>query len=374
MLLVRGAHIATMHGGTQLTMHYIRQKYWVPGVRRLTRSVIHRCIPCVRQNAVSMQQQMAALPKVRLTPGRAFQRCGVDYCGPFYVKARGGRCKIISKAYVAVFVCMASRAVHLELVSDLTSEAFIAALSRLSSRRGRVHELYSDNGTTFHGADKEIANAVSSWKSLPSNSIFQSLYIKWTFIPPVAPHQGGLWEAAVKSAKHHLRRVVGDQQLTFEEFYTVLAQVEACLNSRPITRGSDDSTDGLALTPSHFWALEPVVAPMARDYTELPQARLQRWKLLQRFVQDFWRRWKDEYLDQLFLRTKWKGQQPNAAIGDVVLVRSENTPPTQWPMGRVTNIYKGNDGLVRSVEVTHGGHTYHRPITKLVHLPTTEQD
>lgn len=266
MLLVRGAHIATMHGGTQLN-----QK--------------------LSQNAVSMQQQMAALPKVRLTPGRAFQRCGVDYCGPFYVKARGGRCKVISKAYVAVFVCMASRAVHLELVSDLTSEAFIAALSRLSSRRGRVHELYSDNGTTFHGADKEIANAVSSWKSLPSNSIFQSLYIEWTFIPPVAPHQGGLWEAAVKSAKHHLRRVVGDQQLTFEEFYTVLAQFEACLNSRPITRGSDDSTDGL--TPSHFWALEPVVAPMARDHTELPQARLQRWKLLQRFVQDFWRRWKE---------------------------------------------------------------------------------
>lgn len=373
-LIVRSAHIATMHGGTQLTMHYVRQKYWVPAMRRLTRSIIHQCVQCVRQNATAMQQQMAALPKVRLTPGRAFQKCGVDYCGPFYVKARGGRCKIISKAYVAVFVCMASRAVHLELVSDLTSDAFLAALSRLSSRRGRVHELYSDNGTTFHGADKDITKAVNSWKELSSNTMFQALYIKWTFIPPLAPHQGGLWEAAVKSAKHHLRRVIGDQQLTFEEFATVLTQVEACLNSRPITRGSDDASDNLALTPSHSWALEPVVTPLARDHTDVPKNRLQRWKLLQQFVQDFWRRWKDEYLDQLFLRTKWKGEHPNAAIDDVVLVRSENTPPTQWPMGRIANIYPGSDGLVRSVDVVYGGHTYRRPVTKLVLLPTTDLD
>lgn len=279
---------------------------------------------------------------------------------------------MVAVAYVAVFICMASRAVHLELVSELTSDAFVAALSRLCSRRGRVHELFSDNGTTFHGADSDIADAVNSWKTMPSNTMFQALYIKWTFIPPVAPHQGGLWEAAVKSAKHHLRRIVGDQQLTFEEFYTVLTQVEACLNSRPITRDTDDGTDNLALTPGHFWALEPIVTPIARDHTDVPSNRLRRWKLLQQFVQDFWRRWKDEYLDQLFLRTKWRDQQPNAAVDDVVLVRSENTPPTQWPIGRITNIYPGSDGLVRSVDVAYGGHTYRRPITKLIRLPTTE--
>lgn len=264
-LIIRRAHVATMHGGAQLTMHYVRQRYWVPGMRRLTRSIIYRCIPCVRQSSISMQQQMGALPQVRLTPGRPFQKCGVDYCGPFYLKARGGRCKVITKSYVAVFICMASRGVHLELVTDLTSEAFLAALARLSSRRGRVHELHSDNGTTFHGADKEIAAAVNSWKKLPEDTMFQSLYTKWTFIPPVAPHQGGLWEAAVKSCKHHLRRVVGDQQLTFEEFCTVLTQVEACLNSRPIVRVTDDGTDNLALTPSHSWPLEPIVTPLTRD-------------------------------------------------------------------------------------------------------------
>lgn len=374
MLVIRSAHLATLHGGTQLTMHYARQKYWVPTMRRITRSVIHHCVTCARHEANPMQQQMASLPQARVTPGRAFQTCGVDYCGPFYIKARGGRCKIVSKSYVAVFVCMVSRGVHLELVSDLTSEAFLAALSRLSSRRGRVHELYSDNGTTFHGADKDITTAVKSWKKLPSNSMFQALYIKWTFIPPLSPHHGGLWEAAVKSAKHHLRRIVGDQQLTFEEFYTVLTQVEACMNSRPITRNTDDSSDSLALTPSHFWALEPIVTPMARDYTETPTNRLQRWKLLQRFVQDFWRRWKSEYLDQLHLRTKWKAEQPNAAVGDVLLVRSENTPPQQWPMGRITNIHPGKDGLVRAVDVLYGGHEYRRSITKLVPLPTTDQE
>lgn len=204
--------------------------------------------------------------------------------------------------------------------------------------------------------------------------MFQTPCIKWTFIPLVAPHQGGLWEAAVKSAKHHLRRVVGDKKLTFEELYTVLTQVEACLNSRPISRLTDDNDDNLALTPSHFWALEPVMTPMSCDHTEPPQNRLERWQLLQRFVQDFWRRWKDEYLDQLFARTKWKGQQRNAAVDDVVLVRSENTPPTQWPMARISAVHPGDDGLVRTVDVVYKKNTYRRPITKLVLLPTTEME
>lgn len=153
---------------------------------------IQRCPKCVRHKAEPMHQLMGWLPSARVTPGRPFKDTGVDYCGPFSIKARGGRCKIVTKGYVAVFVCMKTKAVHLELVSEMTSEAFLAALTRMSSRRGRVHDLYSDNGTNFHGADKELIIAVKSWKKLAVDDAFQQMFTKWHFIPPGSPHHGGL--------------------------------------------------------------------------------------------------------------------------------------------------------------------------------------
>lgn len=368
--IIRCAHRATLHGGTQTTMQYVRNKFWIPRLRTATKMAIRRCPICKRYNADPMHQLMGWLPRARVTPGRPFKETGVDYCGPFNVKARGGRCKIITKGYMAVFVCMKTRAVHLELVSEMTSEAFLAALSRMSSRRGRVHDLYSDNGTNFLGAEKELIAAVKSWKKLAHDDMVQDTWTKWHFIPPGSPHHGGLWEAAVKSAKYHLRRVVGTQQLTFEEMSTVLSQVEACLNSRPICSLSDDNTDKCPLTPAHFLVGEPIVAPMTRDWTTTPENRLKRWKLLERFSQDFWKRWRNEYLDQLLSRSKWKEEERNAELNDRVLVRADNVPPTQWPIGRIIHTYPGADGLVRSVDVKCDGKVYRRPITKLVPLPT----
>lgn len=369
-LIIESAHKRMLHGGTQATMQYVRNKFWIPKMRSITRTIIHRCMRCARHDAKPMEQLMGALPKARATPARGFQKTGVDYCGPFQLKARTGRCKIVVKGYVAVFVCMATRAVHLELVSDLTSEAFIAALTRFTSRRGRVQELYSDNGTTFHGADKELTNAIKSWKKLSAEDMFQDFNIKWSFIPPVAPHHGGLWEAAVKSAKNHLKRVVGDQWLTFEELATVLASVEACLNSRPIGRSSDDCADNLALTPGDLLGIGSPVTPLSRDHSTTPKSLLKRWKLLERMKQDFWHRWQHEYLDQMLARSKWKVDQRNAAVDDIVLVRADNVPPTQWPLGRIVETYPGPDGLVRSVDVNVKGKIYRRPIVKLVLMPT----
>lgn len=369
-LIIECAHRRMLHGGTQATMQFVRNKFWIPKMRSITRAIIHRCLQCARHDAKPMDQLMGVLPKSRVTPAKGFLKTGVDYCGPFHLKARAGRCKTVVKGYVAVFVCMTTRAVHLELVSDLTSEAFIAALTRFTSRRGRVQELYSDNGTTFHGADKELTNAIKFWKRLSAEDTFQDFNIKWSFIPPVAPHHGGLWEAAVKSAKNHLKRVVGDQWLTFEELATVLAGVEACLNSRPIARSSDDCTDNLALTPGDLLGTGAPVTPLSRDHSTTPKSSLKRWKLLERMKQDFWNRWQNEYLSQMLARSKWKTDQRNAAIDDVVLVRADNVPPTQWPMGRVTAVYPGPDGLVRSVDVFMKGKTYRRPIVKLVLMPT----
>lgn len=369
-LIIRSAHHATLHGGSQDIVQYVRNKFWIPRLRAIIKTVIHRCPKCIRFTAQPMHQLMGWLPEARVTPGRPFKESGVDYCGPFGIKARGGRCNIVIKGYVAVFVCMKTRAVHLEVVSDMTSEAFLAALTRMSSRRGRVHDLYSDNGTNFHGAEKELIATVKAWKKLSNDDPFQQTLTKWHFIPPGSPHHGGLWESAVKRAKYHLRRVIGDATLTFEELATVLTSVEACLNSRPLCRLSDDNTDNRALTPAHFLIGEPIIAPLTRDWTTTPENRLKRWKLLEKFGQDFWKRWREEYLDQLLARSKWKSDQPNASVDDVVILRSDNCPPTQWPLGRIVHVYTGADGLVRSVDVKCGDKTYRRPITKLVPLPT----
>lgn len=372
-LIVVEAHKNVLHGGTQATMKYIRNKYWMPKLRHHARNMIHKCVKCIRHSAGPMTQMMGWLPKARVTPGRAFQQTGLDYCGPFTLKAKSGRCRDVVKGYVAVFVCMKTKAVHLEVVSSLTTEAFIAALQRFTSRRGRVHEIYSDNGTTFHGADKELINAVKSWKSVAADNVFQAMTIKWNFIPPAAPHHGGLWEAAVKSAKHHLVRVVGDQRLTYEELTTVLTQIEACLNSRPICRLTDDATDNCVLTPGHFLVGEPIVTPISRDHTKVPENRLKRWKLMEKFWQDFWHTWKEECLSQLLGRTKWKLSEQNAAVGDIVLIRAENTPATQWPLGKIVAVYPGPDGLVRTVDVLSRGSTYRRPIAKLMYMPVGDE-
>lgn len=158
-------------------------------------------------------------------------------------------------------MCFVTKAVHLELVSDLTTEAFLAALRRFFARRGLSKTIYSDNGTTFQGAKSELARFLKD-QSSEFISELSNQFVDWVFIPPPrAPHFGGLWEAGVKSVKHHLKRVIGETSLTFEQFTTVLCQVEACLNSRPLSPLSSHPSDLQPLTPAHFLVvLKPIIA------------------------------------------------------------------------------------------------------------------
>ena len=200
---------------------------------------------------------MGQVPTERVTPDLVFDRVGVDYAGPLQLKLGSTRKPVIVKSYVCVFVSLSVRAVHLELVSDLSTDAFIACLRRFISQRGKPTLLWSDHGTNFVGAASEIKEVVKfleSQKAQGEISLFCSVQnIQWRFIPEHAPHFSGLWEAAVKSFKSHLRRVVGNVKLTFEELTMVLSQIEACLNSRPLVALplADDGVE--ALTPGHLW-------------------------------------------------------------------------------------------------------------------------
>ena len=318
---------------------------------------------------------MGQLPIERISPDLVFDRVGVDYAGPIYVKYGYVRKPTLVKSYVCVFVSLSVKAVHLELVSDLSTEAFIACLRRFIARRGKPSLIWSDHGSNFVGASRQIQelyellqrpeshNCISNFCSMQS--------ISWQFIPERAPHFGGLWEAAVRSFKRHLSRIVGEVKLSFEELTTVLAQIEACLNSRPLTPLPCAEDEGIeALTPGHFLIGRPIEALPDPSESSQPLALLKRWHLCQALVRHFWRRWATEYLTTLQRLNKWQKPSPsNISAGDVVVVREDETIPGRWPLARVIKSHPGKDGVVRVITIKTGdGKIYTRPVIKVVPL------
>lgn len=235
--------------------------------------------------------------------------------------------------------------------------------------RHRHFWLRSDKGLQFVGTMKELEAAINSWdfKELKAEVVKRG--ITWKFNTPLAPHQGGLWEAGVKSMKHHLRRVIGTHILTFEEFATVLARVEAVMNSRPLTALSDDPNDLTALTPAHFVIGKPLVRPLGPCVKEVPTNRLNHWQRLHKMEQEFSERWQKDYLASMQARNKWQKPQRNLQVGDLVFLMEDTLPPGQWMIGRVVECYPGKDGLVRNVQIRTAKGTYTRAVTKCCLLP-----
>ena len=325
-LLIFEAHRRTLHGGTQLTLATLRQRYWVLQGRQQVKAHIHRCVFCVRWQATPGQQLMRDLPSHRITPARPFLQVGLDYAGPLTLLAARGRGQRIFKGYVTVFVCLITCAVHLELVSDYSAETFIAALRRLTARRGLCAAIHSDRGTAFVGAARELCtNAGRLEESEIMKAHLLKEGIQWRFNLPAAPHFGGIWEAAVKSAKHHLRRVIGEQHLTFEEMTTLLCQIEACLNFRPLQPLSDDPGDVTALTPGHFLVGDALLAVPDPPLDDIPRLCLSGWHLLKQMRLQFWRSWSREYRQSLQARNKWMRLHPQPSVRDMWPVLSRCT-------------------------------------------------
>ncbi|XP_014205119.1 uncharacterized protein LOC106637014 [Copidosoma floridanum] len=320
---------------------------------------------------------MAPLPRSRVTPFRAFGRTGIDSAGPFHVLAAKGRGVRTTKGYITIFVCLTTKALHLELVGDLSTVSFYAALTRFSGRRGKPSELWSNNATCFHRADTELRDALRlaehRWDlvaSCPSGSRYRV-----AFYSTRAPHFGGLWEAVVKSIKGHLRRVMGSRHLTYEEFSTVLVGIKAVLNNRPLTPLSGNTDDLGVLTPSHFLIGAPLnsiieAAPPDQDLDHLAQ-----WELVRGIRAQFWARWSREYLNTLQQRSKWITPHRNLTLGDIVTVLDSSLLSTdgRWHLGRITGVHPGPDGLVSAVTVRTATGEYTRPITKVTLLPMITQ-
>lgn len=367
-MIVRHLHILHAHAGPQLLASIVSQRYYIPRIRNLTRFVARTCATCARFRANLGNQLMADLPFSRVTPARPFQRCGVDFAGPFMLKTQLARGTRHFKGYISIFVCLSTRAVHIELVSSLSADAFLAAFSRMCGRRSTPAHVYSDNGTNFTAASQILKKIQESEKVL---SHLASQEIRWTFNPPAAPHWGGLWEAGVRSFKYHFNALVKNNVLTFEEMATVACKIEAVMNSRPLTPLSSDPSDLEPLTPGHFLVGAPLTAPPERieDAKILPN---ERWKLVNQIAQNFWSRWASEYLTRLNQRPKWCRLKDAPRVDELVIIHEPMAPPLKWRMGRIVEVHDSPDGLPRAVTLrTQHGHCM-RPITKIARLPLDE--
>lgn len=371
-LVIRQAHDKTYHGGVQTTLRCVRDEYWIIRGLPAVKNQLSKCVICTRYPGPHLQrQQMADLLPAQVQQNRPFSHTGVDFAGYFEVKQSTKRNAAYQKCYVSLFICLTTKAIHLELAHNLSTDAFLATFNRFTARRGFPNHMYSDRGTNFIGAASIMPQLWTKVNTTESQAIQQhlsKLNVSWHFNPARASHFGGLWEAGVKSMKTHIYRVLKNTKLTFEEFNTTITQIEACLNSRPLCAFIEDPDNLDALTPAHFLIGQAILTPPHPDVTHLETNRLSRYQFLQRLLQLFWKKWSHEYLSRLQQRPKWKQQHPNMEVGQIVLIHDE-TMPTQWNMGRITKTFKGADQLVRSVEVNCKGVTITRPIHKLSLLP-----
>ncbi|XP_062529317.1 uncharacterized protein LOC119629802 [Bombyx mori] len=366
-------HLRLLHAGPQLLLSTVREFVWPIAGRDLARATVRQCIVCRRASAKMLAPMMGALPSQRVDPDFPFISAGIDFCGPFLITDRKGRGCKISKCYMCVFVCLRYKCLHLEAVSDLTKEAFILSLRRFISRRGKPKEIFCDNGRNFVSASKEITESVNSHAD-GVGGFLSSEGIDFKFQPAYAPHFGGLWEASVKSAKFHLKRILDNTHCTFEELATLFNQIEAILNSRPLCPLSSSPDDLAPLTPGHFLIGRPLTSLPSPNYMQLSTSRLSRYQHLEQIRQHFWNRWQLEYLNELQQRHKWRVPARSIQNGDLVLLKDENIPPMQWRTGRVINLFPGKDNIVRVAEIKTSTGVYRRGLRYLCPLLDTAED
>lgn len=376
-ILIDYYHRSHLHTGPYLLLSILRQKYWILSARSIVRQRVQACNFCFRFKPKPLHPLMADLPSDRVVSQvKAFVCTGIDYAGPFYITLGRRRGAKSQKAYICLFVCLATKAIHLELASSLSTAAFIDALKRFLSRRGPVKSLHSDQGTNFIGAKAQLDEVYRFIDSSEySDSLKQELtkhQIEWHFNPPAAPHMGGIWESNIKSVKTHLYKILGSQLLSYEEFATVLTQIEALLNSRPLCLLSSDPSDPQSLTPAHFLTLTPLrtLPSLDVDVTDIPLHRLDRKQLLDNLVQSYWKRWKGEYLSSLQTRQKWNTSSSPVKVDTIVVLIQDNIPPFQWPLGVIREVFPGKDGIIRVALVRTKDGIYKRPVVKLCPLPS----
>ena len=360
------------HFGEGHTLNQIAQKYWILNAKSAVKRIIKDCLIWRRRTAKPCQQIMAELPESRLQIGEApFTQTGVDYFGPLIVRV--GRSDV--KRYGCLFTCLTTRAIHLEVASDLTTSSFINALRRFAARRGPVKSLHSDNGTNFVGCKKTLKKALDEWNQHHIQDHLRQQGIDWKFSPPTSSNFGGAWERMIRTVRQDLMNILPKRPLTDDVLHTLLLDVEDIVNSRPLTEVRQEVDGALPLTPNHLFKLNscPNMAPLVTGEKDLYHR--EKFRAVQFLADKFWRQWIQEYPRSLLPRTKWLYRKRNIQENDIVLLMDDSTPRQSWPLGRVTKPHFDRHGDVRSATVKTSTGVLERPINKLcVIVPSNPEE
>ncbi|XP_077978115.1 uncharacterized protein LOC144433645 [Glandiceps talaboti] len=380
-LLIRHAHFKVFHAGIQSTVTHIRQRYWIPSIREAVKAALRKCVTCKKVNGKSYDMPVSPpLQSCRVNKAPPFTVTGVDFTGTLYVT--NGSHANEGKAYICLFTCAVTRAIHLEVVTNLSTVSFLNAFRRFAARGSLPTKMISDNAMTYVNAAEEITNLLNSREI---KDYMNNHRVEWMFIPKRAPWFGGFWERLIGLTKTTLKKVLGRAHITLDEL-TTLTEVETILNDRPITYASDCPDDYEPLTPSlllHGRLMNTLPYELIDDdtltdptFTVRDQTTLvKRKQHLANLHEHFWHRWSSEYLPALHERHNPNGKTNNTIqVGDVVLIQSDDKRRVNWNLALVLELRYGNDGLVRSAKIkTKGGQT-NRPINKLYPLELTCDD
>lgn len=365
-LLIQDYDAHLCHPGPERVFAEMRRTFWVLRGREAIRRIQHQCQECRRWKARPVVPKMSDLPAARL---RLFQppfySTGVDCFGPFQIKI-GRRTE---KRWGIIFKCLTTRAVHFDLLHSIDVDSYLMALRRFIARRGTPAEVYSDQGTNFKAGEKELRKSFASM-SPELQKLLAKQKIAFHFNPPASPHFGGVWEREIRSAKSALYTVIGAQSVSEEVLRTVLLEVEAILNSKPLGYTSSSIADEDPVTPNVLLmgrpdgALPQVVYPMDKGLTR------KRWRHCQVMADQFWARFIRNYLPTLQCRQKWHDDTTeDLAEGAVVLLVDPQLPRASWPIGKIITAHRSADGRVRSADVQVKDRVYTRPAARLICLP-----
>ncbi|XP_028413930.1 uncharacterized protein LOC114536783 [Dendronephthya gigantea] len=359
--LVEQAHIITLHGGVPATMAEVRERYWIPRLRRLVKQVRSKCHGCVRFRARAYHRPPPGrLPVTRTQGETPFQVIGVDFAGPIKYKTAG---KAEKKAYLVLYACSLTRAVHLELLKSLEVVQFLPSLKRLIARRGRPQIIYSDNATTFKAAANWLKKAIGNEII---NGFLTDKEIHWRFNLSRAPWWGGQFERLIGLFKRCFYKSIGNGNLTFEELSDVILDIEVVMNNRPLTYVEDD-VEQTVLTPARMLQINPVILPEVESYHVEDHSLRKRAKFLRRCKDLLWRRWYREYVRGLRDRHRQdngkNADHPNR--GDAVIIEGEEKNRNLWKMGVVEELIRGRDDVVRGAKIRTPNGILERAIQQL---------
>ena len=373
-LVIRHFHESVQHQGRSYTEGAVRQAgYWIVGGKRAVSSLIFNCVTCKKLRGKFEGQKMSDLPEDRVEQAAPFSYVGVDVFGPWQVVSRKTRSsQASSKRWAVLFTCLSIRAVHIEVIDEMSSSAFINALRRLIAIRGRVKVFRSDRGTNFVGATDHIGVQAVNVEDERTKSFLERSGSVWVFNAPHSSHMGGSWER-IGLARRILDPMLANiHNLTHDVLVTFMHEVSAIINARPIVPVSTDPSCPDVLSPSALLNMKLQCDQVPIADLSIQNLYKDQWRRVQYLAEQFWLRWRKEFLQQLQTRSKWHFDQNPIGVDDIVLLKDHELARNSWPMGRVSKVFPSSDGKIRKVEICvfrGGKQTFLiRPVVELVLL------